>query len=334
MEFFLIALLTIIIELILGKKYLVWIEKKNYVQPLLNVGPDHKQKQGTPTMGGISFIATIIFMLCLSMFYLHINNLNYDFLPIMIVVILSYAYIGYRDDILKVTKNDNEQGLTPKQKLFAQFLVAIATVIYLNIINFNMILNINLLNTNIDMNSNLSFIMYIFVIIFLFLAVTNATNLTDGLDGLLSSTYIFSFIPLLVIAVNQNQTQIVFLTVIVISSLIGFLKYNYNPAQMFMGDTGSIALGGLLVLTSIFLHVELMIFYFGFIFLVETISVIMQVTYFKFTKKKYGEGRRFFKMAPFHHHLEKEGLNEKKIVLIFSCVQIFASIIGLLVYFY
>lgn len=333
MYYLLSALVAYCLEIVFGKKYLQWIEKKNFVQPLLEVGPDHAQKQGTPTMGGISFIFTIIITTVLAFMGLQVSGIDNGMLPILIIVLVAYAYVGYRDDVLKVTKKDNEEGLSPKQKLAAQFAVAVVTVIYLAFIGFDMSLNINILNLSIDMNSGFGIVVYSAIIIFLFMGVSNATNLTDGLDGLLASTYIVSFIAVAIIANNQAQTQLMMFAIIVIFSLFGFLKYNSNPAKMFMGDTGSLALGGLLVIITVLLHVELMIFFFGFVFLLETVSVILQVSYFKFTKKKYGEGKRLFKMAPFHHHLEKEGYNEKRIVLILCCVQVITSIIGLIVYF-
>ncbi len=333
MYYLLIAIIAYCLELVFGKKYLKWIEKKNFVQPLLDVGPDHAQKQGTPTMGGISFIFAILVASIIAFIGLQIANIENGMLPILIVVLIAYAYIGYRDDILKVTKNDNEQGLSPKQKLIAQFGVAVLAMIYLVVIHFDMELAINILNVDIAVTTIPALLIYSLIVIFLFMGVSNATNLTDGLDGLLASTYIISFLSVAIIAINQGQDQIVMFALIVIFSLFGFLKYNSNPAKMFMGDTGSLALGGLLVIITVLLHVELMIFFFGFVFLLETVSVMLQVSYFKYTKKKTGEGKRLFKMAPFHHHLEKEGYSEKKIVLILCVVQTIASIIGLLIYF-
>lgn len=333
MYYLLIAVIAYCLELVFGKKYLNWIEKKNFVQPLLEIGPDHAQKQGTPTMGGISFIFTIIVSTVLVMIGLQVAGIDNSMLPILLVVLIAYAYIGYRDDILKVTKKDNGEGLSPKQKLIAQFAVALVTFGYLFVIGFDMSLTINILDKTIDMSQGLGLAIYGGILIFLFMGVSNATNLTDGLDGLLASTYIVSFLAVAVIAYNQSQTQILMFAIIIIFSLFGFLKYNSNPAKMFMGDTGSLALGGLLVIVTALLHVELMIFFFGFVFLLETVSVILQVSYFKLTRKKYGEGRRLFKMAPFHHHLEKEGYNEKRIVAILCFVQVVASAVGILVYF-
>ncbi len=333
MYYLLIAIIAYCLELVFGKKYLKWIEKKNFVQPLLDVGPDHAQKQGTTTMGGISFIFAILVATIIAFLGLQIVGVKNGMLPILIIVLLAYAYIGYRDDILKVTKKDNGEGLSPKQKLIAQFGVAVLAMAYLVIIHFDMELTINILDLNLAITTVPALLIYSLIVIFLFMGVSNATNLTDGLDGLLASTYIVSFVSVAIIALNQGQDQIVMFALIVIFSLFGFLKYNSNPARMFMGDTGSLALGGLLVIITVLLHVELMIFFFGFVFLLETVSVMLQVGYFKYTKKKTGEGKRLFKMAPFHHHLEKEGYSEKRIVFILCVVQTIASIIGLLVYF-
>ncbi len=319
------------LELFIGKQYLNWIAKKEFVQPLLDIGPDHAQKQGTPTMGGISFIITIAIMAFVIMLLPtspdQVNNL-----PIIIIVLVAYAYIGFKDDILKVTKKDNGEGLSPKQKLVAQFFVGALVTGYLLMSGFEPHLELYSINYVVDLNGILGTLVYSAVVIFLFMAVSNATNLTDGLDGLLATTYIFSYFPLAIISF-MNDDRVLMLVVAVIAALLGFLVYNFNPAKMFMGDTGSLALGGMLVVTCVILHVELLIFFFGFVFLLETISVIAQVSFFKYTRKKYGEGRRLFKMAPFHHHLEKEGFNEKKIVMILATVQFVASIIGLLIYF-
>ncbi len=333
MNYIIFAIAIYCLQIYLGKKYLNWIEKKNYVQPLLTVGPDHSQKQGTPTMGGISFIMTILICCLIGAIVLAIGGIAINFLPIVIFVLCAYAYIGYRDDIQKVTKNDNEQGLSPKQKLFAQFVIALLVIIYLLVTNYEMVFTIQIIDFVFPISTIFSAILYSFVLIFLFVGVSNATNLTDGLDGLLASTYISGMIPIAIIAYNQNSTQLFSVSIIVIFALFGFLKYNSNPAKMFMGDTGSLALGALLVMLCVLLHIELMVFFFGFVFMLETISVIMQVLFFKYTKKKYGKARRLFLMAPYHHHLEKKGYSEKRIVFILCIVQIVSSSVGLLVYF-
>ncbi len=327
------SIIAFICELMFGRKYLKWIASKNYVQPLLDVGPDHKQKVGTPTMGGITFITSIIVASIIAIILLVIGNYSAAMLPLLLLVLVAYAYIGYKDDILKVTKKDNGEGLSPKQKLIAQFTVGVMAMFYLVVVHFDLQLDVNLFNYIIEVSTPIGMIIYSAIIVFLFMGVSNATNLTDGLDGLLASTYIVSFLSLLIVAISQGNIQLATFVCIVIASLFGFLVFNANPAQMFMGDTGSLALGGLLVIISVLMHIELMIFYFGFVFLLETISVIVQVTYFKYTKKKYGEGRRLLKMAPLHHHLEKEGYSEKKIVLILCFVQVIASLLGLFIYF-
>lgn len=333
MFYALLGILAYILEIALGKKYLKWITSKNYVQPLLEEGPDHQSKQGTPTMGGISFILTIVVLTIVSFILLQLFNISNNMLPLISIVLIAYAYIGFKDDILKVTKKDNAQGLSPKQKIIAQFVVALITVIYLFMTKYDMQFSIYIFDKTFALSNLIQIILYSAFVIFLFVGVSNATNLTDGLDGLLTSLYIISFIGIWIIAYDKGNVQMVTFIYIVIVTLISFLNFNRYPAKMFMGDTGSLALGGLLVIVSIILHIELMIFFFGFVFLIETISVIFQVTYFKITKRKFGEGRRLFKMAPFHHHLEKEGYSEKKIVSTLCFIQVIASTIGLLVYF-
>lgn len=334
MIYIILIVLAIGLELIFGKQFLRWVKKNNFVQPLLEIGPDHSQKQGTPTMGGISFVAAIIITGIVGVVIFFLQGLDVSLLILALAVLAAYAYIGYRDDVLKVTHKDNQEGLSPKQKMIAQFLLGVVVIICLVLFKFDFNISSYLLNMTIDLSSTLGIIAYGGIVIFLLLAASNSTNMTDGLDGLLSSVYIVSMITFLIIAIAQENVIAITLIIIVIGALVGFLVYNFHPAMMFMGDTGSLALGALLVIIAIMLKTELLIALIGFVYLLETMSIFIQISYFKYTKKRDGEGKRIFLMAPYHHHLEKKGKSEKVIVFTLCFVQVIASAIALVIYFY
>lgn len=316
------------IQIIVGKLLIKFFNNKEIKQPFLEEGPDHKQKKGTPTMGGITFIITMIISVTILLFI----NFNSLFLVIPIVIIL-YSLVGFIDDYFKVKQKNNSKGLKPSGKLTLQFLIAIGVFIYLLIIGFDMTINIYLFNTSLVIsNVIIGQLIYFLLILFLFLGVTNATNLTDGLDGLLSSVSIISLSGFLMVAIFQNNLPVIIFILLFIAILFGFLNLNLYPAKIFMGDTGSIAIGALFVVLSIALHVELLLIYFGFIFILETCSVIVQVTYFKWTKRKYKVGKRLLLMAPLHHHFEKKKQSENDIIIIFCVIQFIANIIGIIIY--
>lgn len=333
MKYIILIFIAFGIEIVLGKKFLKWVKKNQYVQPLLEIGPDHQKKHGTPTMGGLSFVGTIVIVGLIATLMMYINGQDITLMILGLVVLVAYGYIGYRDDILKIKSNDNAEGLSPKQKMLAQFCLGIIVVTTLVIFKYQFVLNIYTLNTTIDLASTLGTVVYGGIVIFLLLAVSNSTNITDGLDGLLSSIYIVSLLTLLIIAISQGNVGAITIIVIVIGALVGFLVFNLHPAMMFMGDTGSLALGALLVIIAIMLKTELLIALIGFVYLLETLSIFLQISYFKYTKKREGEGKRIFLMAPFHHHLEKKGKSEKAIVLSLCLVQVLASALALIIYF-
>ncbi len=179
----------------------------------------------------------------------------------------------------------------------------------------------------------MSGVLYYLIIPVMIVGFSNATNLTDGLDGLLSTISVIVFLTLSIIAGNQGNIMIQTLDLLVVGSLLGFLVYNFNPAKMFMGDTGSLVLGVLFTYSIIVLKVEILGLLLGGLYIFEVLSVIIQVAYFKYTKRKTGTGKRIFKMAPFHHHLEQSGQNEKQIVLLFATAQLLISLIVLFFYF-
>ncbi len=324
----LFLLLSFIICLIVGQLFLNFLTKKGIIQPIYDDAPEmHKQKQGTPTMGGITFLGTFIVMMPFLMYYVtKVQTHATTILPLFIatIIILGYGFIGFKDDYLKVTNRRNESGLTPKQKLILQFIISAIIIALLYVNGHNTTVNLGLFT--------LSGVLYYLIIPVMIVGFSNATNLTDGLDGLLSSVSVFVFAAIAFIADIQGNIAIEVLAITVVGALLAFLSYNWNPAKMFMGDTGSLVLGALYAYCIIALKIEVLGLLLGAIYIFEVLSVMLQVSYFKYTKKKTGEGKRIFKMAPFHHHLEKSGLNEKKIVFIFIAVQIILNILVLFFY--
>ncbi len=320
---FLIFISYLIIEVYIRKI------KKKYVQPLLEIGPSHSFKKGTPTMGGVSFIAIYI-VIVLILLIINIRfNLFTDvyYIYVLLVTIIGYFLIGFKDDYDKVSKKKNEYGLSAQAKLILQFIVGVLIVAMLMNINFSTEIIFYSINLTVDFG-----LLYYGLVIIMLLATTNATNLTDGIDGLLSSNIIISLTFMSIIAFLQSNYQILYSNIILICVLMAFFLHNKNPAKIFMGDVGSLALGGYLAVCAIILKIEILFILFSFIYLMETISVILQTLYFKYTKKKTGEGKRIFLMTPIHHHFEKQQLKENQIVVLFCIINIIFSIFGLVIY--
>lgn len=315
------------------KKYIELVKDK-IQQPFLEGGPEHSQKVGTPTMGGLSFIAVYLFgMIAVALPLIlfgklgnHSNNiLNF---VVLIFVVLGYFIIGFKDDYQKVTLKENTLGLSPKQKILGQLAVGLIVSIFLYF---------TVGDTNIDFFINNKFInlglFYYLFVPFVMIAMSNASNLTDGLDGLLTNNIILTLVSLTIIANYQGEYLLVFSNVTLIAALLGFLYWNFNPARVFMGDVGSLVLGAYVAYVAIYLKVELLLLLLGFVYVMETLSVILQMSYFKYTRKKYGSGKRLFLMAPLHHHFEKKGYNERKVVLIFLGINFVCNVLGILLYF-
>ncbi len=315
---------------IFGKLFLSFLTKKGIIQPIYDDALElHKQKQGTPTMGGITFLGTILILLPFVALGNSIGGIltpnNITILLTVTMIILGYGYIGFRDDYLKVMNRRNESGLSPKQKLVLQFIISILVILSLIHMQHDAAVNLGLFT--------ISGLLYYLIVPVMIVGFSNATNLTDGLDGLLSTISIIVFFTLSIIAGSQGNLMIQTIDLLVVGSLLGFLVYNFNPAKMFMGDTGSLVLGVLFTYSILVLKIEILGLLLGAIYIFEVLSVMLQVSYFKYTKKKTGTGKRIFKMAPFHHHLEQSGQNEKQIVLLFASAQLLISLIVLFFYF-
>lgn len=301
--------ISLLITLIVMPFIIRYFRDKQLGQMTREEGPSwHEEKSGTPTMGGVAFIlSTLLTVIMLAFFNLD-NTINV--LP-LVVFFVSYGLIGFLDDYIKLIMKRN-LGLTSKQKFLAQLILGLAFYIVLLLTSFD-----NQLNLPFIGNIPLSYLYGIFATFWL-VGFSNATNLTDGIDGLLASTSIIAYSGYAYIAYLQQNFGVMLFAFSVIGGLTGFLFFNRKPAQIFMGDVGSLALGAGLATMSILLNVEWTLLLIGIIFVIETASVIIQVVYFKRT------GKRIFKMSPIHHHFEMEGWSERKIVIIFSAITLLA----------
>lgn len=260
----------------------------------------HQFKAGTPTMGGVVFLVVSILVSFLTAFSQ--GMLTGGILGILFILAL-YGLIGFLDDFLKIFRKINE-GLKAKQKLILQIVGGV--VFYFAHVNGAGGGELNIFGYSIHLG-----VLYIFFVLFWLVGFSNAVNLTDGIDGLASISVVISLTAYSIIAFVQKQYDILLVSITMIGGLLGFFVYNHKPAKIFMGDVGSLALGGMLATISIALHQEWTLLLIGLVYVLETGSVMLQVTYFKYTKKRYGEGRRIFRMTPFHHHLELGGLSGK-----------------------
>ena len=284
-------------------------------QAIREEGPQsHMHKKGTPTMGGISFIIAIVVSLVVAMF---LDSANIQYYILFIYTTISFSIIGYIDDMLIVVKKIND-GLAPRKKLMLQILFS---VIFYMLVTF-IYKDINYIHIPVfDYNLNISYL-YIIFLVFWQTGFSNAVNLTDGLDGLATSVTIITTSTFALLAYKENNFPVLVFCLTIVGSLIGFLLFNRNPAKIFMGDTGSLALGGILAAISVILHKEVAFLFIGLVYILETLSVIIQVAYFKKT------GKRIFKMSPLHHHFELSGYGEVKTVYIFVIIAVVSSAIG------
>lgn len=329
----LIALMTaLLVALYAGPKIIKMLQKKQIGEDIRDLGLEGQmQKKGTPTMGGIIIILSLVIPALL------FGNLTNIYVQLLIVTAIWLGLIGFLDDSIKVFKK-NKDGLSGKYKIIGQ--VTLGLVVGLALCMSDQTGLQNALTTIPFIKDNqfdyawlspfggefgeiFTRIIYVVVVIFVITAVSNGSNLTDGMDGLATGVSAFIGITIAILAYLSGNTiyasyldimyiphsgEVVIFMSAFIGALVGFLWYNTYPAQVFMGDTGSLALGGIIAVSAILLRKELLIPVMCGIFLVESLSVIMQRYYFKYTKKKYGEGRRIFKMSPLHHHFQKEGI--------------------------
>lgn len=314
---FIYAIIALLITFILVPVLIPTLKRMKFGQSIREEGPQsHMKKTGTPTMGGLTFLISIIITSIIAIIFGDKSN------PIilLLLVTIGFGLIGFIDDYIIVVKKNN-QGLTSKQKFLAQILIAVIFFVLGDIFHLvNFATNLHIPFTHFDLPLSFAYVIFI---IFWQVGFSNAVNLTDGLDGLATGLSIIGFAIYAIMSFILDSPAIGTFCVIMVFALIGFLPYNLNPAKVFMGDTGSLALGGIFATISIMLNQELSLIFVGLVFVIETLSVMMQVASYKLTKK------RIFKMSPIHHHFELSGWGEWKVVTVFWTVGLISGLIGL-----
>lgn len=275
----------------------------------------HKAKGGTPTMGGTVFILCAIIVV----YILNITSLKNPYIHLLTFAFLGFGLVGFIDDYLIVVRKTNE-GLKPLYKYTLQSVVAVAFYVLAKVFipQFDTAISIPLLHIEVDIGW-----LYPVLVYFMFTAGSNAVNLTDGLDGLATGLSMISISVFVIFAIMNKDYEIAIYAMAVIGTLLGFMCFNYHPARIFMGDTGSLALGGFLAALAVLTRQELLFILIGGVFLVETLSVIIQVVSFK------TRGKRVFKMAPIHHHFEMLGWTEQQVVISFWFLGFICGIISI-----
>lgn len=306
------VLIAFLISVALCPIFIPFLRKLKFGQYVRDDGPQsHLKKQGTPTMGGILILISIIIT---SLIFVQGRK---DLMAVLFATV-GFGIIGFLDDYIKVVMK-RSMGLRAWQKIVAQLVVTAIFAYYIeSVLGLGTAIYIPFLGTYADLH----YLYYPFLF-FVMLGTVNAVNLTDGLDGLASGVTVLVAVFFTIVAL-YFESGVTPIACAVVGSLMGFLIYNVNPAKVFMGDTGSLALGGFVAGTALILRLPLFILIVGIIYFLEAVSVILQVSYFKLTK-----GKRIFKMAPLHHHFEQCGWPETRIVAVFSIVTALACLIGL-----
>lgn len=317
-----ILLITFAISVICGIITIPILKKLKIGQIERDDGPaSHLKKQGTPTMGGIiTIVAIIIATVGACIFFSVTNNqeLIKRLIPLLIITI-AFGMIGFIDDFKKLVLK-NTDGLKPKYKMLGLLIIAVIYVLFL-VYGFN--LGTDTYIPIFKIYINIPVFLYIPLAVLVILSTTNAINLTDGVDGLASSVSCLIITCLTVIGISNQMYEVSIFGSIVIGATLGFLIFNLHPAKVFMGDTGSLMLGGVISSIALYLKMPLLLVVIAIIPVLEALSDIIQVMYYKKT------GKRVFKMAPLHHHFELSGWKENKIVVVFSLITLIACAVGL-----
>lgn len=312
---FMPVIISFLISVVFCPILIPFLRKLKFGQTEREEGPQsHLKKNGTPTMGGLVILASILLT---SLIY--IGKFT-EILPVLFMT-LGFGLIGFLDDYIKVVKK-RSLGLTPLQKMALQFIVTgVFIYYYFKIAGLDTSIKIPFVSGDGFVMPTWLFIIFVFIVV---LGTVNGVNFTDGLDGLASGVTVIvaTFFTIAALSLNPSMTPI---TGAVVGSLLGFLLFNTYPARVFMGDTGSLALGGFVSSIALMLHMPLFIVIIGLIYLVEVLSVILQVGYFKLT-----HGKRIFKMAPIHHHFELCGYSETQVVAAFSIVTALSCLVGIM----
>lgn len=302
--------LGLVFALILGPITIPVLRRLKFGQNIRKEGPQsHLKKAGTPTMGGVIFILSTLIVMLIMRFK------PTDEAMIALYAFIAFGVIGFLDDILKIIKKDNE-GLKSWQKMLLLLIFSGAIACY-GYVNLGTDLIIPFFNKAVPLG-----LLYIPFVIVYYAGATNAVNLTDGLDGLAATVTVLVLTFFGVVGFVMKQESIAVFSLTLAGGLLGFLRYNAYPAKVFMGDTGSLALGGAVATIALVLELPLILFIVGGIYVIETISVILQVGSYKL------RGKRLFKMAPIHHHFEQVGWRETKIVTVFAVITVLLCFIG------
>ena len=317
-----VLLATFVISVVCGLITIPILKKLKVGQIERDDGPaSHLKKQGTPTMGGIIMIIAIVIAVTGSYIFLSVTGneeLGKKLLPLLLITI-GFGMIGFIDDFKKLILK-NTEGLKPSYKMLGLLVIATAYVLFLV---QGLKIGTETYIPIFKMYLNIPVFIYIPLAIIVVLATTNAVNLTDGIDGLSSSVSAIIITCLTVIGISNQLYEVSIFGSIVIGAVLGFLMFNLHPAKVFMGDTGSLMLGGVISGLALYLKMPLLLLVIAIVPVLETLSVILQVAYFKKT------GNRIFKMAPLHHHFELSGWKENKVVVVFSLVTLLVCFIGL-----
>ncbi|KEO83182.1 phospho-N-acetylmuramoyl-pentapeptide-transferase [Tumebacillus flagellatus] len=304
-----------LIAVILGPLFIPFLRRLKFGQAIRQEGPQsHQKKSGTPTMGGMIFLAA------LTITTLKFSDLSFS-TYLLLFVTLGYGLVGFLDDYIKVALKRN-LGLKARQKLLGQIILGVALYIVMNYAGLiDMKINIPLIDTPL----NLGFF-YLPFLVLMVIGMSNAVNLTDGLDGLAAGTTAIAFGSYAILAWWTSNMEVAIFCAAMVGALLGFLVFNVNPAKVFMGDTGSLALGGALATVAILTKTEIYVFLIGGVFVAEVLSVILQVISFQTF------GRRIFKMSPLHHHFELIGWSEWRVVGTFWTVGLLLAVGSLALY--
>lgn len=308
-------LMGFLITVLLSPIFIPFLRRLKFGQSIRKEGPkSHQKKSGTPTMGGIVILLSIIITtLVMTGKFSKPNVETY----LLLFVTVGFGLLGFLDDFIKVVMKRN-LGLTSKQKLLGQIIISVIFYFFYKRHHYSTELSIPFTDISVDLDW-----LYVLFVIFWLVGFSNAVNLTDGLDGLVSGTSAIAFGAFGVLAWNQSQYETAVFAMAVVGAVLGFLVFNAHPAKVFMGDTGSLALGGSIATISLLTKLELVLLVIGAVFVAETLSVILQVISFKTT------GKRIFRMSPPHHHFELGGWSEWRVVVTFWTAALICAGIGI-----
>lgn len=299
---------------VLSPLFIPYLRKLKFGQSIREEGPQwHQVKSGTPTMGGVMFLTAIVMVTLVISAAFQTVTAN---IVMLLIVTVFFGLLGFIDDYIKVVKKRN-LGLTSKQKLAGQ--VGISAVIYLILILSGFSTDVAVPGTTWSLDIGLFYFPFLIVVL---VGTSNAVNLTDGLDGLVAGSSVIAFSAFALIAFQADMMDVTMFALTVAGAMAGFMLVNVHPAKIFMGDTGSLALGGALAMIAVLTKAELLLVIIGAVFVIETLSVILQVASFKL------RGKRIFKMSPIHHHFEMSGWSEWRVVIVFWSTGLLFAILG------